>query len=250
MTSIMTYQYPPTNGDEIGYPTSNYLQALGVRSHQSALGGPAGGPLDLDDLDEADMMMQNPFPGSHDGQMSGSPPDSQHQSSSQGDKRRNKLGYHRTSIACSEYQECPGMTEMIKHQANVVVLGHCRRRKIRCITSSDVQNKCMNCIRLKKECSFFPVDQQVPQEGRPKAASRSSVSSKNASSATSSPTVSSVNSKDLNTHHSLPHSGMASASGMSRHGGRNCVVDNSMSESNGKLDFPTGIPKRTKLIRR
>ncbi|KAF2666450.1 hypothetical protein BT63DRAFT_59190 [Microthyrium microscopicum] len=58
--------------------------------------------------------------------------------SSPADKRRNKLGYQRTSMAC----------------------GHCRRRKIRCIppTSEDPQGRCANCIRLKKECIFFPVD--------------------------------------------------------------------------------------------
>lgn len=57
------------------------------------------------------------------------------------EKRRNKLGYHRTSVAC----------------------GHCRRRKIRCILApGDVQSRCANCIRLKKECNFYPVD-QTPQ---------------------------------------------------------------------------------------
>lgn len=59
-----------------------------------------------------------------------------------GEKKRNKLGYHRTSIAC----------------------GHCRRRKIRCIISTEDQNRCVNCIRLKKECSFHPVDQQQPYD--------------------------------------------------------------------------------------
>ncbi|KAF1962845.1 hypothetical protein CC80DRAFT_98844 [Byssothecium circinans] len=54
------------------------------------------------------------------------------------DKRRNKLGYHRTSVAC----------------------GHCRRRKIRCLVAQDEPTgRCANCIRLKKECNFYPVDQ-------------------------------------------------------------------------------------------
>lgn len=62
--------------------------------------------------------------------------------SSSADKRRNKLGYHRTSVACS----------------------HCRRRKIRCIMAQgDAQGRCSNCIRLKKECTFHPVDQQQSQ---------------------------------------------------------------------------------------
>lgn len=45
--------------------------------------------------------------------------------------------------------------------------GHCRRRKIRCLVAEDdPQNRCQNCIRLKKECYFYPVDQQVPAENR------------------------------------------------------------------------------------
>lgn len=59
------------------------------------------------------------------------------------EKKRNKLGYHRTSVAC----------------------GHCRRRKIRCIASPG-DRRCSNCIRLKKECNFYPVDQQSSNPGR------------------------------------------------------------------------------------
>ncbi|CAD6585865.1 MAG: hypothetical protein ASARMPRED_002330 [Alectoria sarmentosa] len=67
------------------------------------------------------------------------------------EKRRNKLGYHRTSVAC----------------------GHCRRRKIRCLLApDDVHNRCANCIRLKKDCNFFPVDQQPQLERRPRTSSR------------------------------------------------------------------------------
>jgi hypothetical protein len=44
----------------------------------------------------------------------------------------------------------------------LTILGHCRRRKIRCIPASgDPQSRCSNCIRLKKECLFHPVDQQT-----------------------------------------------------------------------------------------
>ncbi|MCJ1408378.1 hypothetical protein MMC19_002453 [Ptychographa xylographoides] len=67
------------------------------------------------------------------------------------EKRRNKLGYHRTSVACV----------------------HCRRRKIRCLLAAeDPQNRCSNCIRLKKECNFYPVDQQPSVERRPRSASK------------------------------------------------------------------------------
>ncbi|OAA48730.1 Fungal Zn binuclear cluster domain containing protein [Metarhizium rileyi] len=92
--------------------------------------------------------------------------DSQEQHSSTGEKKRNKLGYHRTSIACS----------------------HCRRRKIRCIASPDVPNRCVNCIRLKKECSFYPVDQQPGADTRGKVSSRQP-GGPNASSTSSSPAV-------------------------------------------------------------
>ncbi|KAI9721312.1 MAG: hypothetical protein M1812_002474 [Candelaria pacifica] len=54
-------------------------------------------------------------------------------SMSAAEKRRNKLGYHRTS---------------------------------------DPQGRCTNCIRLKKECNFFPVDQQPQPDRRPRTESK------------------------------------------------------------------------------
>ncbi|KAH0846589.1 hypothetical protein FOPE_11912 [Fonsecaea pedrosoi] len=61
--------------------------------------------------------------------------------SSPADKKRNKLGYHRTAVACV----------------------HCRRRKIRCMPDyNDPTGRCQNCIRLKKECVFLPIDPQNP----------------------------------------------------------------------------------------
>ncbi|KAJ5101186.1 hypothetical protein N7456_007238 [Penicillium angulare] len=72
-------------------------------------------------------------------------------SASNADKKRNKLGYHRTSVACV----------------------HCRRRKIRCLVApDDAQGRCENCIRLRKECQFFPVDQQPPIEKKSRPSSR------------------------------------------------------------------------------
>jgi hypothetical protein len=53
--------------------------------------------------------------------------------------------------------------------------GHCRRRKIRCLlpTPEDPQGRCANCIRLKKECNFYPVNtESAPQELRASSASR------------------------------------------------------------------------------
>ncbi|KAJ6151331.1 hypothetical protein N7470_007925 [Penicillium chermesinum] len=73
------------------------------------------------------------------------------QSAMDSDKKRNKLGYHRTSVACV----------------------HCRRRKIRCLVApDDAQGRCENCIRLRKECQFFPVDQQPPVEKKSRPNSR------------------------------------------------------------------------------
>ncbi|KAF2712003.1 hypothetical protein K504DRAFT_192242 [Pleomassaria siparia CBS 279.74] len=82
------------------------------------------------------------------------------------DKRRNKLGYHRTSVAC----------------------GHCRRRKIRCLVANeDPQGRCANCIRLKKECNFYPVEQNPePQRSQAGSTKESSVGGPT-SSTTSSP---------------------------------------------------------------
>ncbi|KAK8009741.1 natural resistance-associated macrophage protein-domain-containing protein, partial [Apiospora arundinis] len=86
---------------------------------------------------------------------------------SSSEKRRNKLGYHRTSVACD----------------------HCRRRKIRCtLQPADPGRRCMSCIRLKKGCSFCPVDQQPATLRRQKQGTRSSVRSK-IQSAPSSPTM-------------------------------------------------------------
>ncbi|KAB8072534.1 putative C6 finger domain protein [Aspergillus leporis] len=87
-------------------------------------------------------------------------------SSAAADKKRNKLGYHRTSVACV----------------------HCRRRKIRCLVAADdAQGRCENCIRLKKECQFFPVDQQPPIEKKSRPNSRLETASTDPSTASSSP---------------------------------------------------------------
>ena len=61
----------------------------------------------------------------------------------------------------------------IMRSADHPTTGHCRRRKIRCLAApDDHQGRCANCIRLKKECTFFPVEQQPPVERRPRAGSR------------------------------------------------------------------------------
>lgn len=56
---------------------------------------------------------------------------------------------------------------------NNVATGHCRRRKIRCIPSNDPsETKCANCIRLKKECQFYPVDQNCSNTRKHRSNSR------------------------------------------------------------------------------
>jgi hypothetical protein len=84
------------------------------------------------------------------------------------DKKRNKLGYHRTAVACGRFWHTREDLEML------IRTGHCRRRKIRCIpAANDHEGRCQNCIRLKKDCQFFPVDQQgTPPTRRPRAGSR------------------------------------------------------------------------------
>ncbi|KAL7270422.1 hypothetical protein RUND412_006876 [Rhizina undulata] len=79
------------------------------------------------------------------------------------EKRRNKLGYHRTSVAC----------------------GHCRHRKIRCLLAKgDLKGRCSNCIRLKKECNFYPVENN---DKRPRSLSKPDLSTQDTGSSTSSP---------------------------------------------------------------
>lgn len=51
----------------------------------------------------------------------------------------------------------------------------------------DSQNRCANCIRLKKECNFYPVDQQPPQERRTRTGSKADNKSNGNSSSSSSP---------------------------------------------------------------
>jgi hypothetical protein len=55
------------------------------------------------------------------------------------------------------------------------VIGHCRRRKIRCLLQKDdAQGRCSNCIRLKKECTFYPVD---ATDRRPRSMSKPDINS-------------------------------------------------------------------------
>lgn len=89
------------------------------------------------------------------------------------DKRRSKLGYHRTSVACGRSLRGVVAFDHSFPLLTIRLLVHCRRRKIRCLLApDDHQNRCLNCIRLKKECNFYPVDQQPPVERRPRTGSK------------------------------------------------------------------------------
>ncbi|KAK4461861.1 hypothetical protein QBC42DRAFT_87234 [Cladorrhinum samala] len=212
MTDIMPYQYPPPpqNGAEMDMPPSGYYPNYSVQHHPSSgmdtRSGPDSGITSRERSDSFSKSMKlkrsisTPVVGPPSQAPPPQPPTPQ-QSASQsqdplglaGEKRRNKLGYHRTSVAC----------------------GHCRRRKIRCIPSqNDVQGRCVNCIRLKKECSFYPVDQQPPpQDTRQKSASRSSVGPK-VPSATSSPAMQTGIPSDIHGQQHYPQLTMPSIQNM------------------------------------
>jgi Fungal Zn(2)-Cys(6) binuclear cluster domain len=99
------------------------------------------------------------------------------------DKRRNKLGYHRTGVACGMFLiKCSSAWNLSINES----VGNCRRRKIRCLLApDDAQHRCSNCIRLKKECNFFPVDQQTQPDRRHRATSKAENSLNGISTSTS-----------------------------------------------------------------
>jgi hypothetical protein len=56
-----------------------------------------------------------------------------------------------------------------------VKAGHCKKRKIRCLLApEDPAGRCSNCIRLKKECTFYPVAHKSDMPQVPAISSRSS----------------------------------------------------------------------------
>ncbi|KAL1842367.1 hypothetical protein VTJ49DRAFT_5432 [Mycothermus thermophilus] len=149
MTDIMSYQYPPPPANGTDMDSAGYVSNYSIQPH-----GPSGIDATPRDRSELRHSISTPVVGSS---QSPQQPSATAGQDPGGERRRNKLGYHRTSVAC----------------------GHCRRRKIRCVPSqNDVQGRCINCIRLKKECSFYPVDQQPPIDTRQKSAPRSSVGPK------------------------------------------------------------------------
>lgn len=57
------------------------------------------------------------------------------------------------------------------------------------LAPDDAQHRCSNCIRLKKECNFFPVDQQPQVERRPRTGSKLEHNGETSTSSSSSPAV-------------------------------------------------------------
>ncbi|KAI1126105.1 hypothetical protein F5Y10DRAFT_217668 [Nemania abortiva] len=94
-----------------------------------------------------------------------------------GEKKRNRLGYARTNMAC----------------------GNCRKRKIRCQPVKD-DGRCSQCIRLKKDCQFYAVDQQPPPPSVVRAGSRPHPKAMLVSAVTS-PPVAPGHPGDMQTHH-------------------------------------------------
>lgn len=119
-------------------------------------------------------------------------------------------------------------------------IAHCRRRKIRCIVSPEVEGRCINCVRLKKECSFQPVDSQASTPDKRRESTQAPVSATIPVLPSNSPslTIGEVNPQDTPPyeHYSaaeMPlHHGSMSAAGMS--------VENTAMfapETGGKLDY-------------
>ncbi|KAI1870068.1 hypothetical protein JX265_006238 [Neoarthrinium moseri] len=161
MTDIMSYQYPPPphhHGAEMDLHHPGYLSSY-----------PASASSSMEGTNEADHGQFGPA----------------------GDKKRNKLGYHRTSVACV--------------WLNRKDEGHCRRRKIRCMPQpNDVQGRCANCIRLKKDCSFYSVGQEPAPVPGQKPGARPPAGTKIAS-ASSSPAVATGHPPDVSSHQSYAH---------------------------------------------
>ena len=78
------------------------------------------------------------------------------------DPKRNRLGYTRSTIACGT----SAFTQRLQRSKTLTdPQVHCRRRKIRCIVSTkDPTGRCTHCLRMKKDCSYLPVDQSLPSK--------------------------------------------------------------------------------------
>ncbi len=123
MTDIMSYQYPPPpsqNGADMDMPPSGYLPSYSVQpqtpSGLSMRTGPDSGVPQRDRSDSFSKSMKlkrslsTPTVGVPQSQPPPPQPPTPQQSTTPGqdalalaEKRRNKLGYHRTSVACGKF---------------------------------------------------------------------------------------------------------------------------------------------------
>ncbi|KAM0722782.1 hypothetical protein Q7P37_002224 [Cladosporium fusiforme] len=81
----------------------------------------------------------------------------------------------------------PATSSRRQHRISIAC-AHCRRRKIRCLLAeNDAHERCQNCIRLKKECVFYPVDQQQALDNRSQSGPKSGAASVPSSAVSPSP---------------------------------------------------------------
>ncbi|KAI1379446.1 hypothetical protein F4677DRAFT_464753 [Hypoxylon crocopeplum] len=158
----MSYQYPPQDGSEIGVSQAGYMGShLTPTSH---LEGNQMSPARRRESLSKEFKLKR----------SVSTPNVRPQGTNEADhgplglsneKKRNKLGYHRTPIAC----------------------GHCRKRKIRCKQPEvpDVLGRCESCINLGRDCVYAAVNQPPPPAPGQRQGTRASVGTSLASPSTS-----------------------------------------------------------------
>lgn len=121
------------------------------------------------------------------------------------------------------------------------ILGHCRRRKIRCIPApGDPQSRCSNCIRLKKECNFYPVDQQPAPEPRRRGSKVQSGTGRNSES--SSPSNSSGQLPELPPTLPYPHLSMPPIQDLGGPQMKKSRTESFSPENKGALIFPVFHP--------
>jgi len=108
MVGVMSYHYPafPSEGDEMGMPPPpNFMPSYTIPSQQltSLPTVDQQAPPLLSQQHGMEMKGTYPAPGA--GPLHSSETDEQQQQSgSAGEKKRNKLGYHRTSVACGKLE--------------------------------------------------------------------------------------------------------------------------------------------------
>jgi hypothetical protein len=234
VTDVMSYPYPPSqNGEDMDLPHPGYLSSyptpstssLEVRNQPAPTAHPAAQPVlpaqahlmslaqRRESLSKAFKMRR--FQSTPNLRPQGMNETDHNRLGSMADKKpgRNKLGYHRTSVACSKYTPLspslpvPTTHNSIGGRLKLDGEAHCRRRKIRCQPqAADMQGRCSNCIRLKKDCSFYSVGQEPPAGTGQKAGARPSGGPKIAS-ASSSPAIATGHPPEISTH--APYSQLA-----------------------------------------